>query len=162
MLATAIVTAGSRSGGGRALAAARGRMLAPSLLSAAKSAGTASSRSALPASAVVVGTNHNHYNCTYSTSAPTSYSLDRPTGGSPFSSSPASSSSGGDGTGAYEMAGWPIRKSNTILNVVPQGQRFIVERFGKLSAIHDSGYFFAVPFVDHIGELVRVCAFCAV
>jgi len=60
------------------------------------------------------------------------------------------------------MAGWPIRKANTILNIVPQGQRFIVERFGKLSAIHDSGYFFAVPFVDHIGELVRVCAFCAV
>ena len=152
MLATATTTAGKS--GGRALVAARGRMLAPSLLSAVKSAGTATSRSA-----VVVGTSSsNHYNsmynCTYSTSAPTSYSLDRPTGGSLFSSnSPASSSSGGDGTGAYEMAGWPIRKSNTILNIVPQGQRFIVERFGKLSAIHDSGYFFAVPFVDHIGEL---------
>ena len=53
------------------------------------------------------------------------------------------------------MSRWPIRKSNTILNIVPQGQRFIVERFGKLSAIHDSGYFFAVPFVDRIGELVR-------
>ena len=155
MLATA--TTAGRSGG-RALVAARGRMLAPSLSAAVKSAGTATSRSA-----VVVGTSSsNHYNGMYSTSTPASYSLDRPTGGSPFSSSPASSSSGGDGTGAYEMAGWPIRKANTILNIVPQGQRFIVERFGKLSAIHDSGYFFAVPFVDHIGELVRVCAFCAV
>ena len=147
MLATA--TTAGRSGG-RALVAARGRMLAPSLSAAVKSAGTATSRSA-----VVVGTSSsNHYNGMYSTSTPASYSLDRPTGGSPFSSfggSPASSS-GGDGTGAYEMAGWPIRKSNTILNIVPQGQRFIVERFGKLSAIHDSGYFFAVPFVDHIGE----------
>ena len=147
MLATA--TTAGRSGG-RALVAARGRMLAPSLLSAAKSAGTASR------SAVVFGTSSiNHYNGMYSTSTPASYSLDRPTGGSPFSfgsNSPASSSSGGDGTGAYEMAGWPIRQSNTILNIVPQGQRFIVERFGKLSAIHDSGYFFAVPFVDHIGE----------
>ena len=60
--------------------------------------------------------------------------------------------SSSDGTGAFEIARWPISKTNTILNIVPEGQRFVVERFGKLSAIHDSGYFFAVPFVDHIGE----------
>ena len=151
MLAIATVTAGSRSGG-RALAlAARGRiMLAPSLAAVKSAAGaTASSRSA------------RLHNCMYSTSTPTSYSFDRSSGpsfsfGGPNSSSGGSSAGGGgDGTGAFEMSRWPIRKSNTILNIVPQGQRFIVERFGKLSAIHDSGYFFAVPFVDHIGELVR-------
>ena len=93
----------------------------------------------------------------YSTSTSTLYSFDRPTSGSPFSTAvgggPSSSGGyGGDGTGALEVSRWPLTKSNTILNIVPQGKRFIVERFGKLSAIHDSGYFFAIPFVDNIGE----------
>ena len=143
MLATATAaTAGSRSGG-RALVAA-----------AVKSAaGTAAGR---PAAVVHVGTgssNHCMHYFLYSTSAPTSYSLDRPTGSSfSFGGTNSPSSGGGDGTGAFEIAGWPIRRSNTLLNIVPQGQRFVVERFGRLSAIHDSGYFFAVPFVDRIGE----------
>ena len=93
----------------------------------------------------------------YSTTSPILYSFDRGTSGSPFSSmgssSPGSGGGGGDGTGAFEVSRWPLTKSNTILNIVPQGKRFVVERFGKLSAIHDSGYFFAIPFVDNIGEL---------
>mmetsp|Transcript_34745 Transcript_34745/g.102120 ORF Transcript_34745/g.102120 Transcript_34745/m.102120 type:complete len:417 (-) Transcript_34745:37-1287(-) len=94
----------------------------------------------------------------YSTSAPALYSFDRNTG-SPFSMNSGSSSSsggGGDGTGAFEVSRWPLTKANTVLNIVPQGKRFIVERFGKLSAIHDSGYFIAIPFVDHIAYVIDV------
>mmetsp|Transcript_12447 Transcript_12447/g.18110 ORF Transcript_12447/g.18110 Transcript_12447/m.18110 type:complete len:389 (+) Transcript_12447:62-1228(+) len=64
--------------------------------------------------------------------------------------------SSGDGAGVAELNHWPITKSNTILNIVPQGNLFIVERFGKLSAIHDSGYFFAIPFVDQISYVIDV------
>jgi regulator of protease activity HflC (stomatin/prohibitin superfamily) len=32
----------------------------------------------------------------------------------------------------------------------------VVERFGKLHAIHESGYFFAVPFVDSIAYVIDV------
>jgi hypothetical protein len=94
-------------------------------------------------------------NRTYSNSAAALYSFDRNTG-SPFSigsgGGGSSGGGGGDGTGAFEVSRWPITKANTILNIVPQGKRFIVERFGKLNAIQDSGYFFAIPFVDNIGE----------
>ncbi len=31
--------------------------------------------------------------------------------------------------------------TNTILNVCPQGERFVVERFGKLLDIKESGWF---------------------
>mmetsp|Transcript_3312 Transcript_3312/g.8434 ORF Transcript_3312/g.8434 Transcript_3312/m.8434 type:complete len:419 (+) Transcript_3312:134-1390(+) len=87
------------------------------------------------------------------------YSLDRP------NSSPLSlfSSSGGgspNDTSPYgqslELSRWPITKSNTILNIVPQGKRMVVERFGKLHAIHESGYFIAVPFVDSIAYVIDV------
>ena len=103
-------------------------------------------------------TNHRSAARMYSTSASALYSFDRPTsGGSPFSmvmsgGGSGGSGGGGDGTGALEMSRWPLTKSNTVLNIVPQGKRFVVERFGRLSAIHDSGYFFAIPFVDNIGE----------
>jgi len=49
---------------------------------------------------------------------------------------------------------WPIQKSNTILNIVPQGKRMVVERFGKLHTIHDSGFFFAIPFIDSISYVI--------
>jgi len=92
----------------------------------------------------------------YSTSRPSPYSFDR-TGGSPFSGGGGGGVGGGaDGTGAFEVSRWPLTKSNTILNIVPQGKRFIVERFGKLYAVHDSGYFFAVPFVDNIAYVIDV------
>jgi len=66
------------------------------------------------------------------------------------------SSGKGAGNGMSELTSWPITQTNTILNIVPQGKRFVVERFGKLSHIHDSGFFFAVPFVDHIAYIVDV------
>jgi hypothetical protein len=47
---------------------------------------------------------------------------------------------------AYEDV-WPLTKANTILNVCPQGERYVVERFGKLLDIKESGWF--------LGEYVR-------
>ncbi|GAB5034163.1 stomatin prohibitin-family membrane protease subunit [Nannochloropsis oceanica] len=45
---------------------------------------------------------------------------------------------------------WPMGSTNTILNVCPQGERFVVERFGKLLDIKESGWFLAIPYVDRI------------
>jgi hypothetical protein len=86
----------------------------------------------------------------YSATPVTEYTFDRSGGGG------GGSSSGGDGTGMMEMNRWPITKTNTILNIVPQGKRFVVERFGKLHTIHESGFFFAVPLVDHIAYVIDV------
>lgn len=44
------------------------------------------------------------------------------------------------GLSAYEDV-WPLVGVNTILNVVPQGERYVVERLGKLLDIKDSGWF---------------------
>ena len=57
---------------------------------------------------------------------------------------------------SLEINRWPISKTNTILNIVPQGKRMVVERFGKLHAIHESGYFIAIPFVDSIAYVIDV------
>ncbi|KAL9191417.1 hypothetical protein ACHAXT_001123 [Thalassiosira profunda] len=85
------------------------------------------------------------------------YSLDRP------GASPLSLFGGGGGSNdasphsqALEISRWPVTKSNTILNIVPQGQRMVVERFGKLHAIHESGYFLAIPFIDSIAYVIDV------
>lgn len=51
---------------------------------------------------------------------------------------------------------WPVRKTNTIFNIVPQGHKYVVERFGKLHSIQDSGYFFAIPYVDQIAYVVDI------
>lgn len=59
--------------------------------------------------------------------------------------------SGGGGLGA-----WPIRKTNTIFNIVPQGHKHVVERFGKLHNVYDSGWFLAIPLVDSISYVVDV------
>lgn len=63
-------------------------------------------------------------------------------------------SSSGDGN--YELSRWPITRTNSILNIVPQGQLYVVERFGRLHTIHDSGFFFAIPLVDRIAYVVDV------
>jgi regulator of protease activity HflC (stomatin/prohibitin superfamily) len=51
---------------------------------------------------------------------------------------------------------WPIVKSNTIFNIVPQGHKYVVERFGKLHSIQDSGWFLAIPVVDKISYVIDV------
>ena len=75
----------------------------------------------------------------YSTTKPTFYTFD---------------AAGGDGTGLYELHRWPLTKSNTILNIVPQGKLFVVERLGKLETIQPSGFFFAIPLVDRIAYVI--------
>jgi regulator of protease activity HflC (stomatin/prohibitin superfamily) len=49
---------------------------------------------------------------------------------------------------------WPVGTTNTIFNIVPQGHKFVVERFGKLHTIQDSGLFVAIPLVDSISYVV--------
>jgi hypothetical protein len=46
-------------------------------------------------------------------------------------------------------------QSNTIFNIVPQGHKYVVERFGKLHSIQDSGLFL-VPVVDKISYVIDV------
>jgi len=54
------------------------------------------------------------------------------------------------------MGNWPVTKANTIFNIVPQGYKFIIERFGKLHSVEDSGWFLAIPFVDQIAYVIDV------
>ena len=58
------------------------------------------------------------------------------------------------GSSASNIAQWPTRKTNTILNVVPQGKVMVVERLGKLLDVKTSGYFFAIPFIDQISYVI--------
>lgn len=51
---------------------------------------------------------------------------------------------------------WPIQKTNTVINIVPQGYKFVVERFGKLYTVQDAGLFFAIPFIDTISYVIDV------
>jgi hypothetical protein len=37
-----------------------------------------------------------------------------------------------DSFGGGSLGTWPIRKMNTIFNIVPQGHKHVVERFGRL------------------------------
>ncbi|KAL3942338.1 MAG: hypothetical protein SGARI_000301 [Bacillariaceae sp.] len=59
---------------------------------------------------------------------------------------------GGGGGGSI----WPVTKSNTVFNIVPQGHKYIVERFGKLHSVEDSGWFLAIPFVDQIAYVIDI------
>jgi hypothetical protein len=62
-----------------------------------------------------------------------------------------------DGGGSSSaLTRWPITKANTVFNIVPQGYKYVVERFGKLHSIEDSGWFLAIPFVDTISYVVDV------
>lgn len=60
---------------------------------------------------------------------------------------------GGGGGNVWQ---WPVQKSNTIFNIVPQGYRYVVERFGKLHSIQESGWFIAIPFVDNIAYVIDI------
>jgi len=63
---------------------------------------------------------------------------------------------GGGGVGSGMLERWPVTKANTVFNIVPQGFKFIVERFGKLHAIEESGWFLAIPMVDQIAYVIDV------
>jgi hypothetical protein len=62
---------------------------------------------------------------------------------------------GGGGNGGLP-GNWPVTKANTIFNIVPQGYKFVVERFGKLHSVKESGFFFAIPLVDQIAYVIDV------
>ena len=62
----------------------------------------------------------------------------------------------GSGPGANPLWEWPISKTNTVFNIVPQGHKYVVERLGKLHAIHTSGYFWAIPWIDQIAYVIDV------
>ena len=63
---------------------------------------------------------------------------------------------GGGGGGGGIPGRWPVTKANTIFNIVPQGYRFVVERFGKLHSVEESGWFLAIPLVDQIAYVIDV------
>lgn len=52
------------------------------------------------------------------------------------------------------MDEWPVTQTNTILNIVPQGQKVLLERFGKYHSVKDPGFFFAIPLVDKLAYVV--------
>jgi len=87
----------------------------------------------------------------YSTTGPCGFIGGGSGGGGGFRmlSSPSASDS-------IDIGRWPIRRNNTILNIVPQGQKHVVERLGRLHSIEDSGYFFAIPFLDEIAYIIDV------
>jgi hypothetical protein len=60
---------------------------------------------------------------------------------------------GGNSNSNYEDI-WPIQSQNTILNIVPQGERHIVERMGEFHSCRQSGFFFAIPFIDQIRYVI--------
>jgi regulator of protease activity HflC (stomatin/prohibitin superfamily) len=43
-----------------------------------------------------------------------------------------------------------------VFNIVPQGFKYVVERFGKMHSIEDSGWFLAIPLVDQIAYVIDV------
>eukprot|EP00980_Cylindrotheca_fusiformis_P004010 scaffold880_cov132-Cylindrotheca_fusiformis.AAC.6 len=64
-----------------------------------------------------------------------------------------------DGFGSAGGGGswqWPVTKANTVFNIVPQGHKYIVERFGKLHSIQDSGWFIAIPVIDQIAYVIDI------
>ena len=47
------------------------------------------------------------------------------------------------------MEKWPITKANTVLNIVPEGQEYVVERFGRFDRKVSPGWFIAIPIIDN-------------
>lgn len=119
-----------------------------------------SNNPSLSSSCTIIKSNNRLLNPTTKAITTRLYSLDRPNSGSSplslFSSGGGASSESSPYGQSLEISQWPISKTNTILNIVPQGKRMVVERFGKLHNIHDSGYFIAIPFVDSIAYVIDV------
>lgn len=53
-----------------------------------------------------------------------------------------------------ELNEWPKEKTNSVLNICPQGYNMVVERLGKLHSIQNAGWFVAIPLVDSIKYVV--------
>ena len=61
---------------------------------------------------------------------------------------------GGGGGGSGGSPRWPVRKANTVFNIVPEGHKFVVERFGRLHTVQESGWFLAIPLIDSISYVI--------
>jgi len=60
------------------------------------------------------------------------------------------------GSSGNSSTRWPIAKTNMGFNIVPQGFKYVVERFGKMNSIEDSGWFLAIPLVDQIAYVIDI------
>ena len=49
-----------------------------------------------------------------------------------------------------DLDAWPQRAVNTLINVCPQGEYRIIERFGRFHKLETGGLFVAIPLVDEI------------
>lgn len=49
---------------------------------------------------------------------------------------------------AVDLAAYPMRKSQTVLNFGRQGYQYVVERFGKFSRVEKPGIFWTIPFIE--------------
>ena len=49
---------------------------------------------------------------------------------------------------------WPIQKTNTLINIIPQETTAVVERLGKFHKVSKSGLFFAIPLIDKISYII--------
>mmetsp|Transcript_6740 Transcript_6740/g.19379 ORF Transcript_6740/g.19379 Transcript_6740/m.19379 type:complete len:361 (-) Transcript_6740:1705-2787(-) len=49
---------------------------------------------------------------------------------------------------------WPRTSPNMVLNIVPEGEVFVVERLGRLHEVYRSGWFLAIPVVDRIAHRI--------
>lgn len=48
------------------------------------------------------------------------------------------------------VSAWPRTKFNTVVNVCPQGEHHVIERFGRLHHVQTAGLYTALPLVDRI------------
>lgn len=53
-----------------------------------------------------------------------------------------------------DIARYPPRKINTILNICPQGYNMVIETVGKFSRMQGPGLFFCVPFFQKINYVI--------
>ncbi len=56
---------------------------------------------------------------------------------------------------AVELADFPLRKCNTVLNFGQQGHEYVIERFGAFERIAKPGIFLTIPFVNRIFKIDR-------
>jgi len=85
-----------------------------------------------------------------------SLNLSRTNGARHFSSYVLDGLMGGGRRGGGNSWQWPVSKPNTVFNIVPQGHKYVVERFGKLHSIEDSGWFLGIPWVDKIAYIIDI------
>ena len=58
-----------------------------------------------------------------------------------------------------QAGGFPSR-TNTIINFLPQGNEYVIERFGKFNRIEQPGLRFLIPFVDRIAYSIDKREMC--